>query len=177
MKFQKTPLGLQVITFPSFPDNRGSFVKIFHDTTLREQGIDFELKESYFSVSRKNVIRGLHFQLPPHQHSKIVYCPQGAILDVVVDLRKDSPTFGQYQVEELSATNCRGYYIPEGFAHGFKSLTDDAITCYLVSSEYNQAHDAGIHYNSIGFDWQVDNPVISERDLLFVGLKDFQSPF
>ena len=162
---------------PAMPDNRGLFVKTFHDTTLQEQGIDFLLKESYFSLSKKDVIRGMHFQLPPHQHSKIVFCPQGAILDVVVDLRKDSPAYGQWKAEVLSAENHHAFYIPEGFAHGFKALTDDAMTYYLVSSEYSREHDAGIRYDSIGFDWGVDNPVLSERDLSFLPLQDFKLPF
>ena len=119
----------------------------------------------------------MHFQTPPHHHAKIVYCPQGAILDVIVDMRKDSPTYGHYYAHELSAENHKAYYIPEGFAHGFKSLTDDAITYYLVSSEYSQPNDTGIRYDSIGFDWCIDKPVISQRDLSFPAMKDFHSPF
>jgi dTDP-4-dehydrorhamnose 3,5-epimerase len=119
----------------------------------------------------------MHFQVPPHHHSKIVFCPQGAILDVIVDLRKSSPTYGHYHAEELSADNHKAYYIPEGFAHGFRSLTDDAITYYLVSTEYSQEHDTGIRYDSIGFDWGVDKPVVSDRDLSFASFKEFSSPF
>jgi dTDP-4-dehydrorhamnose 3,5-epimerase len=169
--------GAKVIKLPSAEDARGLFVKTFHETSLAKQGIKFTVRESYFSVSRKDVIRGMHFQLPPWQHCKIVFCPQGAILDVIVDLRKDSPTYGQYYAQELSAENHSAYYIPEGFAHGFKSLTDDAITYYLVSSEYSKEHDTGIRYDSIGFDWDVKEPVLSDRDLSFVRLGDFKSPF
>lgn len=165
------------LVLPAFPDNRGLFVKTFHDSTLQALGIDFKLKESYFSVSHKDVIRGMHFQLPPHQHSKIVFCPQGAILDVIVDLRKDAPTYGHCQVQELSADNHKAFYIPEGFAHGFRSLTNDTITYYLVSSEYNKQHDTGIRYDTIGFDWGTDQPVISDRDLSFGPLAAFDSPF
>jgi dTDP-4-dehydrorhamnose 3,5-epimerase len=177
-EIQDIPLqDAKLITMPAFYDGRGSFVKTFHDTTLKNAGIDFTLRESYFSFSKKDVIRGMHFQLPPHHHAKIVFCPQGAILDVIVDLRKSSATFGQYFAHELSAENHKAYYIPEGFAHGFKSLTDDAITYYLVSSEYSQQHDTGILYNSIGYDWQLKNPIISERDLSFSSLSDFNNPF
>jgi dTDP-4-dehydrorhamnose 3,5-epimerase len=144
---------------------------------LAQHGISFDLKESYFSLSKKDVIRGMHFQTPPHQHAKVVFCPQGAILDVIIDLRKDSATFQQFYSQELSAENHKAYYIPEGFAHGFKSLTDDAITYYLVSSEYSQQHDTGILYNSFGFDWGVDNPVISERDSSFPALGEWESVF
>ena len=167
----------KVLDLPAFPDNRGLFVKTFHDTTLQQQGIEFQLKESYFSVSAKDVIRGMHFQTPPHQHAKIVFCPYGAILDVIVDLRKGSETYGRWQAQELSAENHKAFYIPEGFAHGFKSLTEGAITYYLVSSEYSKDHDTGILYNSIGFDWDVKDPVISARDLSFAGVADFNSPF
>ena len=119
----------------------------------------------------------MHFQTPPHHHAKIVFCPQGAILDVIVDLRKESKTYGQFFAQELSAENHKAYYIPKGFAHGFKSLTDGAITYYLVSSEYSKEHDTGILYNSFGFDWELQNPIISERDLSFPALEGWNSPF
>ena len=177
-KVEELPLkDAKLITLPAFADARGTFVKTFHETILKEKGINFVLRESYFSLSKKDVIRGMHFQLPPHHHSKIVFCPQGAILDVIVDLRKSSPTYGQHFAHELSAENHLAYFIPEGFAHGFKSLTDDAITYYLVSSEYSQQHDTGIRYDSIGYGWGVDAPIISERDLSFVNMKEFDSPF
>jgi dTDP-4-dehydrorhamnose 3,5-epimerase len=169
--------GAMLLALPSSSDNRGSFVKTFHDTNFRKAGIDFSLKESYFSLSKKDVIRGMHFQTPPHQHSKVVFCPQGAILDVIVDLRKSSPTFGQYYAQELSAENHLAYFIPEGFAHGFKSLTEDAMTYYLVSSEYSQPNDTGVRFDTIGFDWGVQEPIISARDLSFVSMNDFESPF
>ncbi len=174
----KTTLeGAYLITLDAFEDNRGSFIKTFAETPLQEAGISFTLRESYFSLSKKDVIRGMHFQTPPHQHAKIVFCPQGAILDVIVDLRKSSPTYGQYFAQELSAENHKAYYIPEGFAHGFKSLTDDAMTYYLVSSEYSREHDTGIRYDSFGFDWEVKEPIISLRDLSFVGLGEWEGVF
>jgi dTDP-4-dehydrorhamnose 3,5-epimerase len=169
--------GAYLIDMPAFDDARGVFVKTFHTGALLHKGIDFKLRESYFSLSKKDVIRGMHFQVPPYHHSKIVFCPQGAILDVIVDLRKGSPTYGQFHAEELSAANRKAYYIPEGFAHGFKSLTDDAITYYLVSTEYSKEHDTGIHYGSIGIDWDVKDPIVSDRDKSFAGLKEYVSPF
>lgn len=169
--------GALLLTLPSSCDTRGTFVKAFHETNFKKLGIDFTLRESYFSFSKKDVIRGMHFQLPPKQHSKIVFCPQGAILDVILDLRKGSPTYKQYFVHELSEDNHLACYIPEGFAHGFKSLTEGAMTYYLVSSEYSQPHDTGIRYDSIGFDWGIENPVISVRDLSFVKMEEFESPF
>jgi len=170
---------LYQLTLPAFPDARGLFVKTFHQSTLLAAGIDFQLKESYFSVSKKDVIRGMHFQLPPHQHAKIVFCPAGEILDVALDLRKNSPTYGQHFAARLSAENHQALYIPEGFAHGFKALTEGAMTYYLVSSEYHPASDSGIRYDSFGMDWgvNVDAPVLSDRDKSFVGLAEFESPF
>ena len=169
--------GACLLTLPSSHDARGTFVKAFHETTFKQAGIEFTLRESYFSFSKKDVIRGMHFQLPPQQHSKVVFCPQGAILDVVLDLRKNSPTYMQFFTHELSEHNHKACYIPEGFAHGFKSLTENALTYYLVSSEYSQPHDTGIRYDSIGLDWQVENPIISARDLSFGRMEDFDSPF
>lgn len=166
-----------LFTMPSSEDARGSFVKSYSETLLKKAGVDFTLRESYFSFSKKDVVRGMHFQLPPYQHSKVVFCPVGAILDVIVDLRKDSPTYLKHFADELSAENKRAVYIPEGFAHGFKALTDDALTYYLVSSEYNKDADTGIRYDTIGFDWGVTEPVISARDLSFIRMKDFESPF
>ncbi|MES2702996.1 MAG: dTDP-4-dehydrorhamnose 3,5-epimerase family protein [Bacteroidota bacterium] len=169
--------GAKLITLPFSEDARGTFTKTFHESTLAQADIHFTLRESYFSLSKKDVIRGMHFQLPPWQHAKVVFCPQGAIMDVIVDLRKDSPTYRQHYATVLSSENHRAYYIPEGFAHGFKSLTDDAITYYLVSSEYSKDHDTGIRYDTIGYDWQVADPIISARDLSFGGLNEFDSPF
>lgn len=177
--FEALPLeGAFLITMPRFADERGVFIKTFNDDTFWQAAdIGFELKESYFSTSKKDVIRGMHFQLPPYQHSKVVYCPQGAILDVIVDLRKESATYGQFYAHELSENNHLAYFIPEGFAHGFKALTEGAMTYYLVSSGYHKDSDTGILYNSFGFDWGVANPIISERDLSFNKLEDFNSPF
>jgi len=178
LTYTHTPLqGALVLNMPAVTDHRGLFVKTFHHTAFEHAGISFRLRESYFSLSARNVIRGMHFQLPPHQHSKIVFCPQGAILDVIIDLRLESPTYGQYAAQELSADNYKAMYVPEGFAHGFKALTDNAMTYYLVSSEYSREHDTGIRYDSFGFDWQVAHPVLSPRDLSFGALDDFESPF
>jgi len=178
--FHFNPLPLQgafLITLPAFADNRGSFIKAFQHSIFAREGITFDLQESYFSLSGREVIRGMHFQLPPHDHAKIVYCPSGAILDVLIDLRKDSATYGQHYAAELSAANHLAYYIPKGFAHGFKSLSEGAMTCYLVSSEHSKEHDTGIRYDSFGFDWACDRPVLSERDLSFPRLDAFDSPF
>ncbi len=178
MEILELPLpGAKLITLPAFTDERGLFVKTFHASILANAGIDFQLRESYFSISGKNVIRGMHFQMPPHGHSKIVFCPSGAILDVIVDLRRGSATYGRYHAEELSAQNNRAYFIPEGFAHGFKALTEGAMTYYLVSSEYHPQSDTGIRWDSFGFEWEESAPLMSVRDRLFGSLAEFDSPF
>lgn len=165
------------IEMPCFKDLRGSFTKIFQDSIFLKAGISFSLKESYFSVSEKEVIRGMHFQLPPHQHHKIVFCPHGKVQDVAVDLRKKSPTFGQFYSTFLSAGNHKALFIPEGCAHGFKSIEDKSMTFYFVSSEYNQEADSGILWNSFGMDWQCEKPLLSERDRSFPPFSAFESPF
>jgi len=152
-------------------DDRGVFFKPFHASSLKKNGIDFEARESICSVSRKDVVRGMHFQEGEHAQAKLVYCPNGAILDVVLDMRPESPTYGGFEAVELSAQNGHALYIPEGFAHGFLALTDDAITSYIMNREYHQPADKGILWNSFGFDWPVKNPIISERDLSFVKFK------
>lgn len=167
----------QLITLPKFEDERGSFIKTFQNSIWSNAQIEFSLAESYFSISHKDVIRGMHFQLPPYDHSKIVFCPQGRILDVILDLRKSSPTYGQFEARELSAENHKAFFIPKGFAHGFKALEDNSITYYLVSSEHHAPSDAGIHLDSFGMDWETVSPIISNRDKGFVEWKDFDSPF
>lgn len=166
-----------LLDMPCFSDARGKFVKTFNDTTFKERGIEFTTKESYFSVSAADVIRGMHFHVPPHDHAKIVFCPYGAILDVLVDLRKESDTYGQLHSAVLSAANHRAFFVPSGFAHGFRSLEDQSVTYYLVSGEYVAAADGGIAFDSIGFDWDCARPILSGRDTQFPALRDFKSPF
>lgn len=171
--------GLYIINNFCANDERGFFVKTFNQSALKESDISLEIRESYFSISQKNVIRGMHFQLPPHDHDKLVFVPVGGIIDVVVDLRKNSATYKQFLSVELTASNKRSLFIPRGLAHGFKSLVDGTITVYNVSSEYSKKADTGIHYSSFGFDWQLTNPIISKRDKEFQDLKVFcgNNPF
>ena len=168
---------LQVIRPRIFRDARGSFVKTFNRNTFHELGLDFEPREEFFSTSAKNVLRGMHFQLPPADHAKLVYCITGSVLDVVLDLRKNSPAFGRSCARELSAANREMFFIPAGFAHGFLTLDDGATMVYQTSTGYSPAHDAGVCWDSFGFDWPVKNPILSERDQKFPALRDFLSPF
>ncbi|WP_166243654.1 dTDP-4-dehydrorhamnose 3,5-epimerase [Paenibacillus turpanensis] len=169
--------GCYLIRPKSSNDARGQFVKTFHHYEFNHHGIDFQLREQFYSISHKNVLRGLHFQIPPCQHLKLVSCIQGKILDVVVDLRRGTSTYGQHQLFELSGENKEMLLIPIGFAHGFLSLEDNSVMLYNVSSEYSRDHDKGIHWRTAGIDWPADNPIVSERDEGFPALKDFESPF
>lgn len=166
-----------LIQLPFSEDKRGNFTKVFQDSIFFDYQLPFQLKESYFSFSKQNVIRGMHFQLPEAQHSKIVFCPKGSILDCILDLRKDSSTYGQFFSVVLSENNHKALYVPEGFAHGFQSLEDDTMTYYLVSSEYDKEKDTGIKWSSFGMNWKTNQPIISERDQSFMDFKDFKSPF
>ena len=169
--------GVYIISNFNASDNRGVFVKTFNKEAFAGNKIDFEIRESYFSVSSKNVIRGMHFQLPPHDHEKLVYVPQGEIIDVVVDLRKNSNTFKECISVKLSSENRKSIFIPKGCAHGFKALTDNTITVYNVASEYNSSSDSGIRFDSFGFNWDVENPIVSDRDNSLEPLNQFNSPF
>lgn len=169
--------GVQLIQQFHASDYRGEFVKTFHEQSLQLAGINFSIKESFYSHSHVNVIRGMHFQHPPYDHAKIVFCTAGSILDVVLDIRKGSPTYGQYVTAHLSANNHMAIYIPSGFAHGFVSLANHTTTFYFVSSENNREADDGILHDSFGFNWPVEHPIVSVRDQQFTSFNNFESPF
>jgi dTDP-4-dehydrorhamnose 3,5-epimerase/CDP-3, 6-dideoxy-D-glycero-D-glycero-4-hexulose-5-epimerase len=180
MTIEKTILdGVLILNNFFAEDKRGVFVKTFNSNNFSDNNINFEIRESYFSISQKDVIRGMHFQLPPHDHQKLVYVPQGAIIDVVVDLRKDSETYKKFISVELSQENRKSIFIPKGMAHGFKSLEDNTITVYNVSTVYNPDSDSGIRFDSFGFDWITLNPIISKRDMNLdsMHLFDSKNPF
>jgi dTDP-4-dehydrorhamnose 3,5-epimerase len=160
-----------------FDDARGRFVKVFHEHFFREQGLETSFAEEYYSISHKNVIRGMHFQLPPMDHVKLVYCAHGEAMDVVIDLRIDSPTYGQHEVFELTSAKANCLYIPKGMAHGFFARSPKVIMVYKVSTIYSSEHDAGILWNSAGISWPAVQPVLSARDKSFPSMADFTSPF
>jgi len=178
MEFKETKLkGVYIIENKIFNDNRGSFVKTFNCDEFNESGLNFNLKESFYTVSKKGVIRGMHFQVPPFEHSKIVYVVSGKINDVIVDLRKQSITFGESICVELSEENGKSIYVPKGFAHGFEVMSDSAKVIYLTDSVYSPEHDNGILWNSFDFKWNTENPILSERDKNFIKLNEFESVF
>lgn len=171
--------GVKILRPFVFEDERGNFVKPFHEGQLAEHGIHLQLKEEFFSTSEANVLRGMHFQLPPHQHNKLVYCLTGKVWDVVVDLRKGSSTYGKAVGFELSAANRHCVYIPVGFGHGF--LTQEPASCliYKTDAVHDAAADAGLAWKSIDYEWPLFDrpPVVSARDSSHPAISDFNSPF
>lgn len=159
------------------PDARGRFVKTFHIDAFRALQLETVFAEEYFSVSRRHVLRGMHFQVPPHDHIKVAYCVQGRALDVILDLRRGSPTYGRCASFVLSGDGGEIAYLPRGIAHGFLALEDDVIMQYKVTSTYSPAHDRGILWSSIDLSWPEPDPVISSRDAGFEPLIAFKTPF
>lgn len=169
--------GLEILSPRVTEDPRGSFFKIYQINNFEELGLPTDWREEYFSISKKDVIRGMHFQIQPHDHDKMVTCIQGAVLDVVIDLRKASKTYEQVFSAELNAQNKHVLVIPKGCAHGFLSLQDNSMMFYKVSTVYSPANDKGIRWNSIDFDWPIENALVSERDHNHPALSDYESPF
>lgn len=174
MKFEETDFeGLKILHAFNPKDNRGQFVKYFNDDLFRRNQMEFEIKEVYYSVSFKKVIRGMHFQLPPKAHDKIVFVSHGEISDVCLDLRKKSETFGKIFNQTLSSENNKGIFIPKGFAHGFETISDVAVVHYLQSTAYSKEHDFGVLWNSFGHVWRESNPIISSRDEKFITMNEY----
>ena len=169
--------GLFIIQHKAFTDERGLFVKTYNQGIFDDLGIDLGIKERYYSISQKNVIRGMHFQTPPEDHIKLVTVISGAILDVVLDIRTSSPTYGKYFTIKIGNNEGKTIYIPKGFAHGFAAMEDQTIVEYNQTTGFAPNNDAGIKYDSFGFDWEITNPIVSGRDMNFESFKNFISPF
>lgn len=161
----------------AFRDARGSFAKPFVASRFAAHGLPTVFAEEYYSSSQRGVVRGMHFQTPPHEHGKLVYCVRGEVLDVIVDLRRGSPTYGHHHQIRLDESHPVAVYMPAGLAHGFCALSDDATLIYKVTSEHAPAHDCGVRWDSVGVVWPVDAPIVSDRDRAFPALGDFVSPF
>lgn len=162
----KTPSGLIVIAPYVFNDERGFFTEAYHQDEFEKIGIKEEFVQDNHSRSVKGVIRGLHFQLEPHAQSKLVRCIRGEIYDVAVDLRKKSPTFGQWYGVIVSEENKKMVYVPKGFAHGFSALSEVADVVYKVDDFYSREDERGIRFDDpqLQVDWKITNPVVSSRD-------------
>lgn len=175
-----TPLdGLILIKPKIFYDNRGYFFESYNRKQWEETGISVDFVQDNQSLSNKNTLRGLHFQRPPYSQAKLVRVVHGSALDVMVDLRKDSPTYGKHFAVELSDKNQYQIFIPEGFAHGFLTLEDNTIFVYKCSNYYNAASEDGLMWNDpeLNIDWGIGLPVISEKDQHYLPFQEFLSPF
>ena len=160
-------------------DNRGRFLKFFHNKFFKDNNLNCNFKESYYSVSKNEVIRGMHFQLPPYDHDKLVFVANGSVTDVVLDLRKKSNTFGRFVSFELNSKNSLSAYIPKGCAHGFLSKKDNTIMVYNLTTVYNQKYDSGIKFDSFEFNWGNKEFIISEKDSNLIDFEEFlkNNPF
>lgn len=182
MDIIKTPLeGLLVIEPQLFRDARGYFVETYNEQRYLDAGIDARFVQDNQSCSSYGVVRGLHFQRPPYTQAKLVCCTQGKVLDVAVDLRKDSKTFGQWFSVELTEENHRQFFIPRGFAHGFSVLSEKAVFTYKCDNLYHPEADGGILLSDpdLNIDWQVpeEHRILSEKDTKHPLLKNFDNPF
>lgn len=177
-EFKKLSIPDVILVEPKvFDDERGFFLESYKKSEFFANGIDVEFNQDNHSKSTKGVLRGLHYQLPPKAQAKLVRCIQGEIFDVAVDIRKNSPTFGKWVGEKLSAENKKMLFVPEGFAHGFVVLSETAELLYKASNEYSKEHDRGILWNDkdIAIDWGIDfEPILSDKDKNQPLLKDIE---
>lgn len=173
--------GVYIIEPRVFKDARGYFFESYSQGEFDEKIGKITFVQDNESMSSYGVMRGLHFQRPPFTQSKLVRCVKGAVLDVVVDIRKGSPTYGQHVAVELTEDNHRQFFIPKGFAHGFAVLSETAIFQYKCDEFYHPEADGGISIldNSLGIDWRIpsNKALLSEKDKKHLPLKEFDSPF
>lgn len=174
-KFTRTDFKEAIIIEPKFfPDDRGFFIEFYNAGKYKEGGIHDVFIQDNFSVSKKGVLRGLHFQKTPHEISKLVQCIQGEIFDVIVDIRPQSPTFRHWQGFVLSEKNRNILYVPKGFAHGFCAMDDHVAVLYKVDESFYPESDGSVRWNdpSINVKWPIESPILSEKDKNAPFLKD-----
>ena len=182
MKFIKTAIqDLYIIEPTVFGDERGYFLESFNLENFQKNIFPIEFIQDNESKSVKGVLRGLHFQKPPFEQAKLVRCIEGNVIDVAVDIRKGSPTYGMHLAVELSGENKRQLFVPRGFAHGFSVLTESAVFAYKVDNIYAPEFDAGIRYDDkdLDIDWGLheDDVLLSVKDKKLLSFKSFESPF
>jgi dTDP-4-dehydrorhamnose 3,5-epimerase len=181
MKFTTCEIeGLLILEPQVFGDERGYFFESFNQNEFEEAiGGPIKFVQDNESLSNKNVVRGLHFQAPPYEQGKLVRVVQGSVLDVVVDIRTNSPTYGKYHSVILSAENKRQFWVPPGFAHGFATLENQTIFQYKCTNFYQPTSEGCVLWNddTLQIDWNVENPIISEKDKKGNSWQDFSSPF
>lgn len=167
MKIESTPLkNVQLIKPDPHRDSRGEFVEVYREHLFKESGVVVNFVQDNISRSKKGTIRGLHYQLPPSSQIKLVMVACGEIMDVAVDMRQNSPTFGEYFSAILSAENRHMLFVPTGFAHGFEVLSDDATVYYKSNDYYNKTLERGVRWDdpNLKIDWSISAPILSEKD-------------
>lgn len=171
--------GLKVVKPTVFQDDRGFFFESYNKEKYIANGIATEFVQDNFSKSQKGVLRGLHFQKPPYAQGKLVQVIKGSVLDVAVDIRLGSETYGQHYSILLSEKNKTQLYIPPGFAHGFSTLEDNTIFSYKCTNNYHKESEDAIIWNdeTLNIDWKIENPIISDKDKLAGSFKNFKSLF
>ncbi|MCE2741778.1 MAG: dTDP-4-dehydrorhamnose 3,5-epimerase [Sphingobacteriales bacterium] len=180
MKITTTPIeGILIIEPQIFKDTRGYFFESYNESKMHAAGIQLNFVQDNQSFSQKGAIRGLHFQAPPFEQGKLVRVIAGAVRDVVVDIRKNSPSYGQHFAIDLTAENQLMFWIPPGFAHGFETLADNTIFLYKCTNLYHKESEGGLLWNdpALGIQWQTQEAIVSDKDILLPTLKDFVSPF
>jgi len=171
---------LLILTPKVFQDPRGFFLESYNRERFREAGIDCEFVQDNHAFSKdKGVLRGLHFQTPPHAQAKLVWVTRGAVFDVVVDLRKGSPTYGRWEGFLLTAENFRRLFIPKGFAHGYMTIEENTEFMYKVDAFYNPQSEGGILWNDpdLAIEWPASDVLLSDKDKRLPGWRNFESPF
>ncbi|MGP1515007.1 MAG: dTDP-4-dehydrorhamnose 3,5-epimerase [Bacteroidales bacterium] len=171
--------GLKIIVPDIFQDNRGYFYEFYNEKKFFDLKLKMNFVQDNESMSQKGVLRGLHFQIPPYDQGKLIRVVQGEVLDVAVDLRKNSSTYGKYYKLLMNSENKLIFYIPQGFAHGFLTLKENTIFSYKCTNIYNKESEGGIMWNdrTLNIDWDIKNPIISEKDKHNINFLDFDSPF
>lgn len=180
MNIITTPFeGLLIIEPKIYNDTRGYFFESYNSNDYKSKGINCDFVQDNQSLSHKNVLRGLHFQNPPYAQDKLVRVINGSVLDIVVDIRKNSPTYGQHFKIELSGSNNLALFVPKGFAHGFICLEDNTLFYYKCSALYNREAESGLRWNDpvLNIDWGIQNPTLSDKDLVYDSFTDFNSLF
>jgi dTDP-4-dehydrorhamnose 3,5-epimerase len=180
MKIIETEIPDVKLVIPSvFRDERGYFMEAYRESSFKDVGINTNFVQDNQSLSGKGILRGLHFQAPPYAQAKLVKVVAGAVLDVAVDIRSNSPTYGKYVKQVLSIENMHQLYIPEGFAHGFVTLEENTVFQYKCGDYYNKESEGAIFWNDtdLNIDWGIENPMISEKDKEAPLFKVFVSPF
>ena len=160
-----------------FMDERGTLVKPYHSESFKELGLENEYKEELIVTSIKGVIRGLHFQLPPVPQTKVVSCVNGRILDAVLDIRRGSPTYGEWDSFILDDQNNYVLYVPEGLAHGYAVYKENTIVCYRMSNIFAPKLDGGVRWDSADIDWGIKDPVLSEKDRSLIPFYQLNTSF